>query len=71
MQRELLWHGIDRVADERTKDALIALTQAKHSRMAKALEIAKEAAWRDLPTNEQSRYFEWAYQAIKAEERTN
>ena len=71
MQRELIWHGIDRVADERTKDALIALTQAKHARLAKAREMAKEAAWRDLPTNKQSRYFEFAYQALKAEERTN
>lgn len=57
--------------DEPTKQAWVSLTQEKHARMVKAREMAKEAAWRDLPTNEQSRYFEWAYQAVKAEERTN
>ena len=53
--------------------AWIAFTQAQHLRIAKAREMAKEAAWRDLPPNEQSRYFEWAYQAVKTveKERTN
>ena len=67
----ILWCGVERIADEPTQRAYIALTQEKHSRMAKARELAKEAAWRDLPANERDRYFGWAYQAFKAEERTN
>lgn len=58
-------------ADEPTRQAWVSLTQAKHARLAKARTIAVEAAWRDLPTNEQARYLEWAYQALTKEERTN
>lgn len=54
-------------------EAWIALTQEKHARMAKARELAKEAAFRDLPRNEQVRYVEFAYHALKQveKERTN
>ena len=57
--------------DERTEQAWVSLTQEKHLRFSRALEAAKEAAWRDLPTNERARYFDWAYQAVKQEERSN
>lgn len=57
--------------DEKTERSWVSLTQEKHARLAKARAVAIEAAWRDLPTNEQARYIELAYQAVKAEERTN
>lgn len=51
-----------------TEQAWVALTQAEHARVAKAWVYAKEAAFLDLPRNEQVRYFDWAYAAIKQEE---
>jgi hypothetical protein len=55
------------------RHAYLALAQEKHARMAKARELAKEAAFRDLPRNEQVRYVEFAYHALKQveKERTN
>lgn len=60
-------------ADDRTKQAWVSLKQAEHAQMTKALELARRTAWLDLPPNEQVRYMEWAYAALKAEdkERTN
>lgn len=62
-----------RFQDARTESAWISLRLFEHQRLVKARAIAVEAAWRDLPINEQSRYFEWAYDALATEdkERTN
>ena len=60
-------------SDARTQAAYNALAQQKHERRIKAEQIAKEAAWSDLPSNERVTYMELAFQALKAieKERTN
>lgn len=57
--------------DEKTELAYIALTYERSARHAKATEAAKEAAWRDLPRNERNRYYDFAYRAIKQEEKAS
>lgn len=55
--------------DEQTERAYLALHQEKHTRLARARQIAMDAAWRDLPANEQDAYMDCAYRALRQTEK--
>lgn len=57
--------------DEEVNRMWVAIQEAKRRQLLKALEVAQEAAWGDLPRNEQERYLQFGLQAIKDEEAVN
>lgn len=57
--------------DQEIERQWAALQIAKTARFQKALEVAMQAAWDDLPDNERDRYITLAMTAIKEEESVN
>ena len=57
--------------DEDVNRMWVALQAAKRRQLVEALQVAKDAAWGDLPKNEQERYLKFGLEAVKAEEAVN
>ena len=57
--------------DEEVNRMWVAIATAKRQQLLKALAVAQEAAWGDLPRNEQERYLQMALKAVKEEEVVN
>lgn len=56
------------MSDEQQDEAIMASLLAHKLKLSiKAIEMAKEAAWRDLPHNEQRTYMRYAEAAVRKE----
>lgn len=64
----ILWAGVERYADTRKYDEMMALVLAEQREWLKARALAEKAAFDDLPPEEQRQYITCALAALKAKE---